>query len=186
MVPILSLLAPIFVAAVLVFVVSSILHMVLTYHRADYRRLPHEAAAMDALRHPDLTPGHYFFPWCPGMKEMKSPEMQEKLQRGPVGMLTIIPSGGGGIGKNLATWFAFLLVVSVFVAYLTGRTLAPGAHYLQVFRIAGTVAFMAYGVGQIVQSVWHGAPWSNTARALVDGSIYALVTGGAFGWLWPR
>jgi hypothetical protein len=117
---------------------------------------------------------------------MATPEMQEKLRQGPQGLLIVRPSGVPNMGKYLATWFGYCLLVSVFVAYIAGRALEPGIDYLEVFRIAGAVAFMAYGVGQIVDSIWHGFPWSNTARALVDGLVYALMTAGAFGWLWPR
>ena len=46
--------------------------------------------------------------------------------------------------KFLGQWFGYCLVISFFVAYLTGHTLDPGAHYLAVFRVAGTAAFLAY------------------------------------------
>ena len=186
MVPILDLWMPIVLAAVLVFAVSSILHMVLTYHRRDYKQLPNEAETAEGLRRSGISPGLYYFPYAASHKEMGSPAMQEKLRQGPVGLLIVRPSGLPNMGKYLGTWFAFCLLVSVFVAYLAGRTLPPGTDYLQVFRVAGTVAFMAYGVGQVVNSIWMGVPWSNTIRALVDGLIYSLFTAGAFGWLWPR
>jgi hypothetical protein len=117
---------------------------------------------------------------------MGTPEMQEKYRRGPVGHLTVMPSGRPNMGKYLGLWFGYSLVVGVFVAYLSGRTLEMGAQYLAVFRVAGTTAFMAYGLANLVDSIWRGAPWSNTVRAVVDGLVYALVTAGAFGWLWPR
>ena len=41
---------PIVLSAVLVFVVSSIIHMVLRYHNSDYGRLPNEDAVRAALR----------------------------------------------------------------------------------------------------------------------------------------
>lgn len=186
MIPILDLWLPIVVAAVLVFVVSSLLHMLLTYHRRDYRQLPQETETLEALRRSSLTPGLYVFPYCTRTKDMGTPEMQEKYRRGPVGHLTVLPSGPPNMGKYLGLWFGYGLLVSVFVAYLAGRTLPMGAHYLAVFRVAGTAAFMAFGLANLVDSIWRGAPWSNTLRAVVDGLVYSLVTAGAFGWLWPR
>ena len=50
MIPILSLWLPILVAAVLVFVASSIIHMALGYHANDYSKLPDEEGVMNALR----------------------------------------------------------------------------------------------------------------------------------------
>jgi hypothetical protein len=185
---ILDLWLPVLLSSVFVFLVSFVLHMVLTYHRADYKKLPNEDATLEALRQTTAAagPGFYFFPWAMDAGAMKSPEMMEKFKRGPVGMLTIRPSGAPQLGGHLVSWFVYTLVIGVFSAYLAGRTLPSGTPYLEVFRFVGTAAFMAYGVGQIVDSIWKAIPWSNTVRALVDGLIYSLVTAGTFGWLWPR
>ncbi|HEX5758700.1 MAG TPA: hypothetical protein VF121_05860 [Thermoanaerobaculia bacterium] len=185
MIPILELWLPIVVSAVLVFVVSSLLHTLLTYHRRTYKPLPNETETLEALRRAGLTPGFYFFPYAAGSKEMGSPEMQEKYRQGPVGSLTVMPNGPPAMGKHLALWLGFLLLVGIFVAYLAGRTLAPGTEYLEVFRLAGTTAFLAYGVGQLVDSIWKGMPWRNTLIAVADGLVYSLLTAGVFGWLWP-
>ena len=186
MISILDLWMPIAVSSVAVFFASFILHMVLTYHRADYKQLPREAETLAALRQAGVGPGYYMFPYSASSKEMGTPEMQEKFRQGPVGMITLRPSGRIGMGGYLVTWFAYLLLVGVFVAYLAGRTLGAGTQYLQVFRVAGTTALMAYGIGPIVGSIWEGKPWSNTLRAVFDGAVYALLTAGCFGWLWPR
>jgi len=186
MVSIASLWMPIVLSAVLVFVVSSLMHMVLKFHSKDYKRLPNEAETLAALRKSSLAPGIYHFPHCADMKDMGKPEMKAKLEQGPVGLLTVFPSGPPAMGKFLAIWFGYSLLVSFFIAYISGRTLDAGTDYLAVFRLAGTIAFMTYGLSEIVQSVWRGAPWSNTFRGIFDGLLYALVTAGAFGWLWPR
>jgi hypothetical protein len=183
MVSIPELWLPIVLSAVVVFVVSALLHMVLTFHRRDYRQLPDEAAKIGALR--GTAPGYYVFPYCKAPKEMGSAEMQEKYKQGPVGLLTVLPSGAPTMGKHLVLWFVFCLIVGVFVAYLTGRAVGPGTEYLTIFRFAGTIAFVAYGVGEIPNSIWRGVPWGNTIRALIDGLIYSLLTAGIFGWLWP-
>jgi hypothetical protein len=187
MVPISSLWLPILLSAFLVFVVSSVLHMVLKYHRADYRPVPKEAEVLAALRAAGVTtPGLYNFPYCPSAQEMGSDDMVKKLEQGPVGILTVMPSGPMKLGKFLGLWFVYLLLVSLFAAYLAGRTMAPGTDYLAVFRVVGTATFMAYCLSPFVDSVWKGQPWSNTVRAMADGLLYALVTAGTFGWLWPR
>lgn len=183
MISILSLWAPILLSTVLVFIASAVLHMVLPFHKKDYKQIPDEANALAALR--GLPRGLYVFPYCSSGKEMGSPEMQEKYKRGPIGLLAVLPSGPPSMGKNLIQWFVYCLVVGVFVAYLAGRTLGAGIDYLDVFRFAGTVAFIAYGLGAVPNSIWRGEPWSNTCRGLVDGLIYALLTAGCFGWLWP-
>jgi hypothetical protein len=177
---------PIVLSAVIVFVVSSILHMVLPFHKNDYRKLPDEEKLMEALRAAGVTSGPaYHFPHC-SHKEMNSPEMKEKFKKGPLGFITVFPSGPPNMGKFLGTWFLYCLIVGVFTAYLTGRTVAPHTDYLHVFRVAGTIAFMGYGLGHFVDSVWKGQTWGVTFKHMFDGLVYALLTAGTFGWLWPR
>lgn len=183
MVTITSLLLPIVVSAVLVFIASSIIHMVLTYHHSDVRKLPAEDAVIAALRDAKTPPGDYVFPCEEDPKQRMSPEIQEKWKTGPSGSLTLF--AGLNMPRNLAIWFVYSLVVGVFVAYLTGRVLAPGTEYLQVFRVAGTIAFLAYAGAEPHRSIWWGRPWGTTLKNMFDGLVYALLTAGAFGWLWP-
>jgi hypothetical protein len=176
---------PIVLSAVIVFVGSSIMHMVLPYHRGDYNQLPDEDNIRAVLRAANLKRGLYIFPFCTH-KDMKSPAMTEKYKEGPVGHMTIVPSGPPAMPKYLGLWFAYCLIIAFFVAYLTGHTVARGAHYLAVFRVAGTAAFMAFGLGPLANSIWKGQPWSMTIKEVIDGLVYGLLTAGTFGWLWPR
>ncbi len=70
-------------------------------------------------------------------------------------------------------------------AYVARHTLTPGADGMLVMRTTGTVAFVAYGLSHVSDSIWKGEPWANTFRALVDALIYALITGAVFRLLWP-
>jgi hypothetical protein len=186
MVPIHALWLPILVSAVIVFLASSLIHMVLPFHKSDYRRLPEEEKVLDALRSSGVTSGRlYVFPFVTH-KEMKTPEAVEKFKRGPVGLLTIRPSGTVNLGKFLGQWFVYCIVVGIFTAYLTGRTQSPGTPYLEIFRVAGTIAFVGYWLALVQNSIWKGETWGVTFKHLVDGIIYALLTAGTFGWLWPK
>lgn len=138
-----------------------------------------------AIRSANAAPGQYMFPHL-SMSEMRAPAGIEKFKKGPVGFLMLRPSGAPGMGKNLTQWFVYSLVIGVFAAYVTGRTLGPGVGYLPVFRVAGTVAFLAYAGGQPIESIWRGQTWSMTLKACFDGLLYALLTAGTFGWLWPK
>lgn len=180
-----SLWLPILLSAVFVFIVSSVIHMVLQLHKSDYGRMPDEDRVLDALR-ATVPPGQYMFPWAGSMKEFGAPEMQKKFAQGPIGTLIVRDKGCLNMGKSLGQWFVFCVVISVFVAYLTGVVLAPGAHYLTVFRIAGTVAVLGYASSSVMDSIWKGVAWSTTLRFVIDGVVYGLVTAGTFGWLWPH
>ena len=186
MIPLITLWLPILLSAVIVFSASFVMHMVLAYHKSDYRKLPDEERVTDALRSAGVTRGPaYFFPYF-SFKEMKSASAIEKLKRGPVGLLTVLPSGPPSMGKNMVQWFLYCVVISIFAAYLSGRLLPPGTAVLQVFRVIGTVAFLGYGAAHAQESIWSGRSWMVTLKHLFDSVIYALLTGATFGWLWPK
>jgi hypothetical protein len=177
---------PILLSAVFVFIASSIIHMAPLWHRGDYPAVPNQDQAMSALRPFAIPPGDYMMPRAGSMAEMNTPEFKEKINQGPVMVLTVFPNRGFSMGRNMSLWFLYAIVVSFLAAYVAGRALAPGTHYLQVFRFAGTTAFIAYSAALWHQSIWYGRAWSLTIKQTVDGLIYALLTAGTFGWLWPR
>lgn len=184
MVSLLSLWLPILLGAVLAFVASAVMHMVLKYHQNDFAAVPREGEVAGALRPFSIPPGDYHIPRG-GPGDMKSPEFQEKLRQGPVVMLTVFPNGPFAMGKMLGQWFVYCVIVCVVAAYVASRTLPPGAAYLQVFRVTGTVAFAAYGLALVQDSIWYGRRWSTTVKSLLDSLVYALLAAGAFGWRWP-
>lgn len=172
---------PILVSAVIVFVASALVWMVLPWHRTDFRKTPDEEKIRDALR--GLDPGTYMVPYCSSSKDLEDPAMREKLSSGPLAYITVGRHGPPNMTPRLVQSFLFYLVVGVACAYVVSRTVSPAADYLQVFRVAGTTAFLAYGVACIQESIWFSRPWALTAKNLLDALIYGLLTGGAFGWL---
>jgi hypothetical protein len=186
MVQIASLWLPILLSAVIVFVVSSIIHMVLGYHRSDFRKAPDEDGVMDALRKLDIPPGDYAVPCAGGPEGMRSPEFIEKMKKGPVAHITILASEDLSITKSLILWFLYSIVVGVSAAYISGHALKPGAHYLEVFRFAGCTAFLGYSLALLQNSIWLKRAWSTTLKSMFDGLVYAALTAGVFGWLWPK
>ena len=176
---------PIVISAVIVFVASSIMHMVLPYHKSDYQKLPDEDKVLPVLRAAGLKRGLYVFPFTTH-KDMKSPAMIEKYNQGPVGFMTIFHNGPPAMPKFLGLWFAYCLLIGVVVAHLAAHTVPPFATYRHVFRVVGESAFLAYGLSNFVNVIWKGQTWSVTIKEVIDGLIYALLTAGTFAWLWPR
>ncbi len=185
MVSVLSLWLPILLSAVIVFLVSSLIHMVLGYHRTDFRKVPAEDDVMNSLREFGIPPGDYVIPCAGSSKEMGSPEFIEKATKGPVAFMTVIPSGPPAMGKSLVQWFLYCVVVGIFAAYIGGRAVGPGGDYLQVFRFTGCTAFVGYALALWQNSIWYRRAWSTTLKSTFDGLIYGLLTAGTFGWLWP-
>jgi hypothetical protein len=176
---------PILLSAVIVFVISSIIHMVLSYHRSDFAKVPREDDVMEALRPFEIPPGEYVIPCAGSSKEMSSPEYLDKTKKGPVAFMTVLPPGPPAMGASLVQWFLYSLIVGIFAGYITGRAFGPGTDYLTIFRFSGTTAFACYAVALWQNSIWYKRKWSTTFKSTFDSLLYALGTGGAFGWLWP-
>lgn len=82
MTPITSLLLPIVVAAVAVFVVSMIVHVAMPWHQSDYGNVPNDDAAIAAVQSLNLAPDDYAVPnpRLPGGG--KNPDFIAKFERG--------------------------------------------------------------------------------------------------------
>lgn len=186
MVALSSLVVPIVVAAVLVFLASSIIHMVMTYHRNDFAKLPNEEEVLAAFRKLNVSAGDYVAPFCDTPASMKEPAYLENMKRGPGLVVTVWQTANFNMGATMGQWFVYILIVSVFTGYVLSRVFPAGADYMAIFRIAGTVAFMGYALAMPQANIWYQKGWGSTLRSMMDGLIYGLVTAGAFGWLWPR
>ena len=185
MVAISALWLPIVVSAVVVFVVSAMVWMVMPHHKKDFAPANDEDGLMDAVRKSAAGPGMYYFPWADD-KEMNTEAYKDKVRAGPVGTLRIrdpkaVLDMRTSMGKSLILY----LVVGVFVAYMATIGLDAGASYPSVFQVTGTAAFLAYGFVGFQESIWFGLPGSVAFKHAIDGLVYALLTAGIFGWLWP-
>ncbi len=186
MVAITALWLPIVLSAIAVFLISSIMHTMLGYHWNDYRALPNQGAALEALRALKIPPGEYAVPKADNVKHMRSAEYKAMYERGPVVLMNVSAGGAMSMGKNLVQWLVYLLVVGFCCAYIAGRELPPAAAYLSVFRLVGFTAFMAYSLALPQGSIWYRRSWRVTLVEMIEGLIYGAVTAGLFGWLWPH
>ncbi|MBT3341287.1 MAG: hypothetical protein HOM34_06140 [Planctomycetes bacterium] len=176
---------PILLAAFFVFGVSSVLHMVLSLHKSDYRKLPNEASLLNEMRNGGLTPGSYMFPGVDSKEDCTPPEMAEKYAKGPVGQILIRANNSCNMGLSLIQWFVLSIVISLLTAYLAWITLGAGADSSILFRVVFTTAWMAYGFGSIQESIWKGNSWKSTSVYLFDAALYALATASTFQQFWP-
>lgn len=181
----LELWKPILLGGIGVFIVSALVWTVMPHHKKEWAPLPNETDVANVMRAGGLKPGLYSMPFMADMKEMGTPEGKAKMEQGPVAYITIAPNGIPAMGPMMAKSAVYNVVVAIFVAYVAYHTLAPGAEYLEVFRVTGTVAFMACALGAVPDSIWFGKPWKSYFLHAFDGLMYALVMAGLFGWLWP-
>lgn len=186
MVPMTSLWLPILVSAIVVFVASSIMHMVLPYHHSDIRKVPREDDVLEALRRFNLPPGDYGMPLPASPAAMRSPEYIAKAKAGPLVFMTVAPGAPPSMTSNLILWFLYALVVSAAAAYVAGQAVPPGAQGSAVFRFACTAAFLGYSLALVQHSIWYRRNWGTTVKSMIDGVVYALLTAAVFAALWPR
>jgi hypothetical protein len=182
MVPLSALWLPILVSAAIVFVASNILWMTPFWHRSDHGTLPDEKTVLDALV--PAKSGQYIVP-CLDWNKV-TPDERAAMQTRPMAFVLVRNPAKFNFAVGLTLYFVFAVVVAIFVAYITGRARGAGTPYLEIFRFAGTVGFLPYGFRSVTEAIWYGKPWSVTFKDMVDGLVYGLLTGGVFGWLWPR
>ena len=182
----LALWLPIVLSAVSVFLASSVIHMLSPWHKGDYPAVPDEPRTRAALAALAIPAGDYKVPRPTARDDMRSAEFAEKVRAGPNVILTVLPNLPWNMGRTFTQWFLYSVVVGLFAAYVASRVLPPGTDYLRVFQIVGATAFTGYALALYQLSIWFGRAWSTTLKSTVDGLIYAMLTAGIFGWLWPR
>lgn len=176
---------PILLGGVFCWIASALIHMLVKYHNADYKKLNNEDQVADAIRQGNPPPGLYHMPHCADMKEMQNEAMQLKFKQGPIAMLSVFPNGMPPMGKLLLQQLLYFLLACALIAYVATLSLTTTASFMNVFQLVMVVSFLSFGFGLIPSSIWLGQPWSNTVRYLIDALIYAAVVGATFAWLWP-
>jgi hypothetical protein len=182
----LSLWLPILLSAVVVFIISSLIHMVVKWHASDYGTVANEDAIRAAINAGQPAPGRYVIPHCGDMKDMASEAMVKKYTEGPVMHFTILPNGAPKMGRYLGQWFLWSLVIAVVAAYLAARVCGlDHTHAHTAAKLVGALTFIAHGFGTVTESIWSGRPWSSSVKYLLDAALYAVGSWGVFLWLWP-
>ncbi len=176
---------PIILTSIFIFIASAVIHTAMPWHKDDFSSVPDEDAARAAIGGLQIPPGDYLMPKPASAAEMQSAEYKAKRKQGPVMLFTMLPNGEIPMGPIFIRWMVYLIVVTAFVALLSGAVLAPGASSPVVWHTTGGIAFMAYGMAQPQSSIWYHRKWSTTVKGLFDAAIYGVITAVVFGWLWP-
>lgn len=180
-----SLWLPIVLSTVFVFIASSIIHMVMPWHKGDFAKVPDEEGFRRAVGPLAIPPGDYMTPYCTTSADMKSPEFQAKVEEGPVVLMTVRPNGNPSMTPMFVGWTLAILVLTLVAACAAAAALAPGAATKSVWHLTGLVALAGYGFGGWPESIWYGRKWSSAAKNTFDALIYAAITAATFGWMWP-
>jgi hypothetical protein len=177
------ILLPALIAAVIVWLGASVMHMAMPHHKKDFKKLPNEKAVWDGLHDAGILPGQYNFPMPEKEYDWRSPELADKAKRGPVGLMVVGPNGMPNMGRQLGLHFVHVLVICLFAGYVAYAALDPGASYLTVFRVVGTAAWLGFSGAHFTYHIWYWFDAGFAWRYAFDGLVYALITAGVFGWL---
>lgn len=175
-----TLLLPIILSAIALFVASFVSWMVVRLHKDDWRKLEKEDEFFAKVQELKPAVGSYNFPHCTP-ENMKDSAMQEKLNQGPCGVMTIFPPGQS-MGRNLGLTFAHYLGVSFCIGYLATLAFERGAAFGDVFRFVATAGLIAFLAGIIGHAIWFRI---RIIGHLIESIVYALIMGVIFAALWP-
>jgi hypothetical protein len=179
---------PVLLSSVFVFIASCVVHMALPWwHKSDYAKLPNEDKFSEAVRPLSIPPGDYMVPSCDTMAEMRTPEFQEKMMKGPRMFMTVLPNGPFTMGKSMTLWFLYVVVISCFAAYVSFYAVPLGEHHHKhILRFAGVTAALGYAGALCQFSIWYSRSWVTTIKSGIDGLLYATITAATQAWLWPK
>jgi hypothetical protein len=186
MIPLSALWLPILLSAVFVFIASSVIHMALPWHKKDYLGVPQADQVAAALRPHAIPPGDYMLPKPDTMQQLRSPEYLDRVAKGPVIVMTVMPNVMMPIGPMLAKWFVYIIGV-VFIAAAVASTLMPrSADSHLVVHTIGVISFLGFAAALWQMAIWYRRSWVTTLKSTIDGLVYAAITAATFAWLWPR
>lgn len=172
---------PILVAGVATHIFSTLAWTVLPHHKPEMQGLnENEAGLTDLLVSSSVAPGAYLFPFPADMKGCSSEEFKQKQAR-CTGEL-VIWERPINMGAAIAKTLTFFLVTAFVIGYLASFSVPRGAEFLPVFRFATTAGLLAHCFAKFPHVFWFPKP---IVMSLVDGVVYAVITGLAFGLLWP-
>jgi hypothetical protein len=195
---------PILVSGVAVWIVSALCWMAIGHHNKDTAGIPNEQDFTDTIRRLNLKPGNYGFPdfqKCKSLPKEEKAKFFKDWDKNPSGLLRVWAPANMGV--NMFMTFLFYLVTSVVLAYLgwivlphggsvatttadTHISMGLGSSFSHVFRVISTAAVLAYCFASFPNDLWFQKSRRAMLMNLIDGVVFALITGAVFAWLWPK
>ncbi|MFO0935727.1 MAG: hypothetical protein U0798_04315 [Gemmataceae bacterium] len=175
-----SLVLPIVISGVALFIASFVSWMVLHLHNEDWKKFPNEDAVMSAVG-ANAAEGNYMVPGMTHRSEMMTPEFQQKFKTGPRFTMTILPMTN--MGRNLGLTFVYFLAISFTLGYLGSIAFQPGASFMNVFRFIFTASLPMFLAGYLAHSIWFRI---RVVGHIIESIAYAVIVGLIFAGMWPK
>ncbi|MCM2372631.1 hypothetical protein [Aporhodopirellula aestuarii] len=171
---------PIVLSGLATHILSTLNWMVFPHHKPEWQKLPAEDQLQDMVVLEKIPAGQYMLPFTDRPEEMKSEAFQGKqakctgmliLWERPINMMS-------AIGKTIA----FFMVAAFVIGYLASLALAPGASFGTVMQFVVTAGLLTHCAAHFPHVFWFKR---RIAMELLDGVVYAVVTGLIFAIVWP-
>jgi hypothetical protein len=176
----LALWLPIVLSTLAIFFASFLSWMVFRLHADDWIKMPGEDKLIQTITELNVPQGNYMFPGSSSAAEMNSPEFQQKYQRGPRGVVQVLPVAN--MGKNLALTMLLFLVCNATFAYLASFALQSGDDFVTVFRFVSTIALLTFCASIVQHAIWFR---TRITGHVIESIAYALIAGAIFAATWP-
>ncbi|EMI46078.1 hypothetical protein [Rhodopirellula sp. SWK7] len=171
---------PILLSGLATHILSTLNWMVFPHHKPEWTKLPSEDQLQDLVVLEKIPPGQYMLPFCDRPDEMKSEAFKGK-QAKCTGML-ILWDAPINMGTAIAKTIAFFFVAAFVIGYLASLALAPGASFGKVIQFVATAGLLTHCAAHFPHVFWFKR---RIAMEILDGVVYAAVTGLVFAFFWP-
>jgi hypothetical protein len=175
---------PILLSAAAAWIWSFLSWAILNIHSGDFKKLPDEPRALEALRGLNLPPEYYSFPHMLH-SDRKDPEGIARWKAGPLGVLHVW-SPQFSMPRNMILSYLVYLAVSFLMAYIGYGALPAGVSFARAFQTMGAMGILAYSFAFLPVMIWFQGRPRVVATAVLDGVIMGLATGAVFAALWPK
>ncbi|MEN1680626.1 MAG: hypothetical protein AAGJ46_13640 [Planctomycetota bacterium] len=162
---------PILLAGLAVHIACTIAWTAMPHHKPEWRPMDQQTDLIAWLKEKGAAPGQYIFPHH---------ETAEKPD-GCQGMMVLWsqpPNMGANIGLTVAHSFA----VSFVIGYLASLGVPAGAKFMEVFQFVTTAGILTHVFCGLPNVIWFRR---KILMDVIDGLVYALITGAIFAALWP-
>jgi hypothetical protein len=170
---------PIVATGIATHIYSTLAWTVLPHHKPEWTKLPEEDETYQTLER--IPAGQYVFPHASSQQDMQTESFQKKM-KSRSGMLVIWPSPTN-MGKAIIQTLVSYLVVAFVIGYLASISLSKGAEFMKVMQFTMTAGLLAHIAAKFPFVFWFRR---RIIMDVLDGVIFALITGAIFAALWPK
>ncbi|TWT54357.1 hypothetical protein Pla22_20040 [Rubripirellula amarantea] len=171
---------PIVLSGLATHVLSSISWMVMPHHKPEWIKMPAEDEVQGLIEAKGIPAGQYMFPFASSPEEMQSPEFKRK--QGQCKGMLVLWQTPLNMGVAIAKTFSFFMIAAFVIGYLASLALPAGESFSPVIQFVTTAGLLAHCSAHFPHVFWFRR---RIAMELVDGVVYAFVTGLLFALLWP-